>query len=278
MTDRSIETSDRIASIEERLAKLEAPKEEERFLWIFKNWQEMLKVVALPLTLLYGGLQFYDEVWTRGEKQQAAAAAAGQESLRELQAMNAEIYRMQADGEGDRVDAYREANRGRISRLVAEATVLWQAQPEYFLPNEKQVLANELLLEGRNDVALEIGQDLASGAEGPIEQANTELFMGRITGSEGPAQDLEAMREHMERALAHAEELDPPGRSYASMLQILIAWIFYELYEGADCDQMEAIASRLADVTMPPNEPAATLADRMATERLQLYAERCLPN
>jgi len=100
---------------EERLTKLEAPKEEERFLWTFKDWQEMLKVVTLPLTLLYGGLQFYDEVWTRGEKQQAAAAAAGQESLRELQAMNAEIYRMRP-GQGARKVEVGPRSRGRRPR------------------------------------------------------------------------------------------------------------------------------------------------------------------
>ena len=122
MPDPAADDADRIAAIEARLAKLETPRRKKRFLWIFTDWQEMLKVVALPLTLLYGGLKFYDEVWTRSDRAAAAAAAVGQASLRELQAMNAEVYQMNTMGEGDRVEAYLEANRGRVSRLVAEAT------------------------------------------------------------------------------------------------------------------------------------------------------------
>jgi hypothetical protein len=266
--------TDRIAAIEARLATLEIPRKKKRFLWIFADWQEMLKVVALPLTLLYGGLKFYDEVWTRSDRAAEAAAAVGQASLRELQAMNAEIYQMNTMGEGERVEAYFEANRGRVSRLVAEATELWQTQPDYFLANEKQTLANALLNEGRNDVALEIGEELASSAEGTLAQANAALFLGRVTGSEGPAQDLAAMRGHMKRALAYAEGLEAPGRSYSMIQQILISWIFYELYEE-NCEEAGPIASLLHDFTVPIGEPGATMADRLAAERLQLYAQRC---
>ena len=58
MPDSTVNDADRIATMEARLAKLEAPQKKKRFLWIFADWQEMLKVVALPLTLLYGGLKF----------------------------------------------------------------------------------------------------------------------------------------------------------------------------------------------------------------------------
>lgn len=274
MRDRAITDTERIAALEARLARLEAPRKKKRFLWIFTDWQEMLKVVALPLTLLYGGLKFYDEVWTRWDREAAAAAEVGQASLRELQAMNAEVFKMNAIGESDRVGAYLEANRGRVSRLVAEATKLWQAQPDYFLANEKQTLANALLIEGRNDVALEIGEELSSSAEGLLGQANAALFLGRITGSEGPAQDLAAMRGHMKRALAYAERLEEPGRSHSMIQQTLIAWIFYELFEE-NCDEAVPLASRLRDVTVPIGEPGATMADRMAADQLQLYAQRC---
>jgi hypothetical protein len=234
----------------------------------------MLKIVALPLTFLYGGLKFYDEVWIRWDREAEQAAAAGQESLRELQAINAEVYQMNASGEGDRVDAYLEANQGRISRLVAEATDLWRSQPEYFLSNEKQVLANALLVEGRNDLALEIAEDWALDAEGPLEEANAALFLGRITGGKGPAHDLGAMRDHMKRALGHWEGLDEPGQSSGMAQQILIAWIFFELSEG-NCDQAEPIASLLRDLTLPTGEPGRGLADRMADELLHQFAQRC---
>lgn len=275
MPDRTVNDSDRFAGIEARLAQLEAPHKKKRFLWIFRDWQEMLKVVALPLTLLYGGLKFYDEVWTRRDKATAAAAAAGQESLRELQAMNAELYRMNVSGDGDQSNAYLEANRGRVSRLVAEATALWQSQPDYFLASEKHTLANALLMEGHTDVALEIAEDLASRAEGRLAEANAALFLGRITGAEGPAQDLAVMRDHMKRAFGLAEALEPPGRSYSMMQQILIAWINYELYAGAPCDRTAPMASLLHEVSMPIDHPQATTADRMAAEHLELVAQRC---
>lgn len=275
MTEPTHPLSDRIAAMEARLAELEAPRKKKRFLWIFADWQEMMKLVALPLTLLYAGLQFYDEVWTRWDREAAEAAAAGQESLRELQAMNAEIYRMQTSGESDQVDVYREANRGRVSRLVTEAAELWKAQPDYFLPNEKQTLANALLMEGQTDVALEIAEDLAAAAQGPLAQADAALFLGRVTGAEGPARDLDAMREHMKRALGLAMELEPPGRSYTSMQQILIAWIYYELYEG-NCEKAEPLAGLLREVTIPLDQPGATLPDQMADEQLRLYTQRCL--
>ena len=261
-------------ALEARLDEVEAAPRK-RFLWIFNDWQEALKVVALPLTFIYGGLKFYDDVWTRWDREQAAAAAAAQDSLRELQAMNAEIYRLNSNGEGEEAFAFIEANRGRKARLVAEAVQLWQGQPDYYMPHEAQMLANELLESGRTDLALEIMESLEPAAVTAIERADLELMKGRITGADGPAFDLDAMRGHMRGALREAEAVRHGGQRNKLQTKIAQMWLYYELWHDTGCDTARPVTESVQELALPEGAPGFDAVDAMAAERIAIFRDRC---
>jgi hypothetical protein len=261
----------RLREIEARLDRLEAPPP--KFLGVFRDWQEALKVIGLPLAMVYGGLTFYDEVWTRWDREAEIRAAAGQESLRELQGMNERLYRWTAEGQEDAARSFAEAQRGRRARLIVESLALWEERPDYFLPSEAQMLANELLLDGRTDIAMRIARTLT--AEDPVDAVDLALFKGRIAGAEGPANDVEAMRGHMREALGVADALPSERQRITLTHKIAVAWIYAELLNETGCERAEPLAFILEEYTLPEGEPGRGPLDDMAEGQLGLYAGRC---
>ncbi len=264
-----------LAELDRRIARLEAPPK--KFLGVFKDWQEALKVLGLPAAMIYGGLEFYDKVWTRPDRERAIAATAARDSLRELQAMNAQIYRLNAEDPVEGAQAYIEANRGLKERLVADALGLWQSQPDALLPSEAQIVADELLLDGRTDLAMAIATGLEASAVTGVDKADLALFKGRIAGADGPARDLGAMRAHMKQALAAAAELPRQGQVYAMHLKIASSWLYYELLNETGCAAAAPLADLARELAMPAGEPGRQTLDVMAEERIDLYAARCEP-
>ena len=189
----------RINQLETRLTALETPKS--RGFFAIEDWKDAVKVFGLPLAFFLACYTFYDDIYLRVLKRDTATVEAVQNKIAELQSLNAEMYMLNVAGRSEDVSAIMEAKRGRRQRLIGETYEYWNRRPDYFTPSEKQMLANELLMQSKTDLALAVAEDYADEIVTPIEKANLALFEGRILGKEGPAFDLEAARAKFEESL-----------------------------------------------------------------------------
>lgn len=265
----------RLQDLDARLAKIEGsqPRGKLKIPYV-GDWTDLVKLIGLPMAIMLGCLAFYDQIWTRGEKAQAAEAASIQTKLRDLEDLNAQHYLMQVDGEEDRSFALLEATRGRKERLTGELFASWQGLPDYFTWNERQALAQELLLQGRTDDALLIADSLQDPDLGIIARADLDLFRTRILSADGPALDLDAARARMKSAMETAAELPSDQVRIEMWTKIAFYGLYFELRHGSDCDRTTPLAEIVAEGLGPAALSLGPL-DASAAELLETQAKRC---
>ena len=210
--------------------------------------RNLVWVVGIPAALIAGWQTLRDDIIYFGYQQRLQTLQAAVEKLDELQAMNSEIYRLQAQQEHDAAFAVIEAKRGRAQRLTRDLYTAWEAYPDEFTPYEATALAEALLLEGRNDRALAVTASIDQTGMSPIELGDMDILETRILFADGPAQDPEAARDAFRDAMRHADTLDNEGQGLALIEKYVGVRLINELWLGTDCAEVVPFHGFLSDL------------------------------
>lgn len=235
---------------------------------------EVITFIGLPAALIAALWGFYDGVWLKLQRLDAATLAVAQERLVELQDLRSEIFVLQARQSDAEIAAILEAKASRRDRLVEESFLYWTKQPSYFSKKETILLAEELQLQQRQGDALKVVASVEPA--GIIESADLDRFKGSLYGAEGPSQDLEAARRHYKAALQHASQHSREAGKNQLLAKITYSWLFTELSNRTGCQHAAPVADILGDLLADdPDGHNLGVLDPEARELLEVKAARC---
>lgn len=246
----------KFAALEHGPAEGDAPKPPLwRRLASIDGIKNVLYVVGIPVLVVGAYDQFSREIWNSNAIAQAEARDTAVGKLEELQAINAELYMMQARGEGSVAFAQVEATRGRIHRLTDEIHAIFSEQPDSFGRFETYTLAEALMAKGDTKAAYTVATTVDQAKLGVIEQADHEILFARIRFAEGDGYDLEKGRSHIRAAGRIAGTLPDVGRRTTMEEKILAVRAINELWR-VGCETGAPMAEGLAElVQATPDVP-----------------------
>jgi hypothetical protein len=235
---------------------------------------ELITFIGIPAALIAALWGFYDGVWLKLQRLDAATLTAAQERLVELQDLRSEIFVLQARQNDAEIAAILEAKASRRDRLVEESFLYWTKQPSYFSKKEAMLLAEELQLQQRQGDALQVVASVEP--VGVIESADLDRFKGSLYGAEGPSQDLESARKHYSSALGHASQHSSEAGKQQLWAKIAYSWLFTELSNHTGCLHSTSVADILADLLADdPDGYNLGVLDAEARKLLEVQAARC---
>jgi hypothetical protein len=235
---------------------------------------EFIAFIGIPAALVAALWGFYDGVWLKLQRLDAATLTVAQDRLVELQDLRSEIFVLQARQNDAEIAATLEAKASRRDRLVEESFVYWITQPSYFSKKETILLAEELQLQQRQADALKVIATVA--AVGIIESADLDRFKGSLYGAEGPSQDLEAARRHYKAALQHASQHSSEAGKQQLWAKINYSWLFTELSNRTGCQHAMPVADVLRELLDDdPDAYNLGVLDPEARKLLEVAATRC---
>lgn len=235
---------------------------------------EFIAVIGIPAAFLAAIFSFYDGVWLKLQRLDAATISTAQNRLDELQDLRKEIFIMQSRGEDAEIAALVEAKQSRRDRLVQESFHYWQQQPSYFTNKETILLAEELQLQQRQKDALTVIENVT--ATGAIENSDLDRFKASLFAAEGPQHDLDKARKLFKTALKHADTLESEAGKQQLQAKVLFHWLFAELSNRTDCTAVKPVSEALAELM--ENDPEGYnlgVLDESAHKMLETYEGRC---
>lgn len=243
--------------------------------WYSDNdWKDWVKLSGLPLAVVLACYTFYDDVYLRYKGQDRATVSAIESNLREIQKLNEKAYALnEADGLSGS-SSFEAANAGLRQRLVSQTFAYWQQQPDFFQPSEAQILADQLLQQGRTKDAWQIAETLDSAARTATDRVNLATFKGRILAAEGDAFDLEAARKQLGVAYGMTDDVAVSSRALALRRMIVQYRVQMELYYEQPCEGIGPLVEALEAWTLD-GTPAEDTQDREARRLFETYAARC---
>ncbi|MGQ7848400.1 hypothetical protein ACUNV4_28135 [Granulosicoccus sp. 3-233] len=243
---------DRLEKVEEAvllLTKLSEPGP--RSVWdklCLDRVRDLLWVLTIP-TLLYTGVVNFDRYWlSRSEIQNEEKRNIAIARLDLLQDINSEIYQLQTRGEGRQAFALIEAKRGQIARLTDTIFLTWAEQPEMLERYDLIALAEALLVQYRTDDALRVAETVETDGLTPIDAIDQLILKARIQFEVGPAQDLEAARDHLRKTVPLVEQIQRRGNQLLMQEKVLQVSLLNEGWLGVDCDKLLPMAEGLMEV------------------------------
>lgn len=243
--------------------------------WYSDNsWQDWVKLSGLPLAFVLACYTFYDDVYLRFKGQDRATISAIESNLREMQKLNEKAYALNETDGISGAGSFEAANAGLRQRLGSQTFAYWQQQPDFFQPSEAQILADQLLLQGRTKDAWQIAETLESSARSASDRVELALFKGRILGAEGDAFDLAAARKQLGAAYAMTDEVAVSSRALVQRRTILQYRVQMELYYEQPCEGIGPLVEALEVWTLD-GTPAEDAQDRGARRLIETYAARC---
>lgn len=253
---RLVKLEAKLAAIEQSAAKDDAPKLPLwRRLVSIDGVKNIFYVVGIPVLIVGAYDQFSREVCNRNAIAQVVARDTAVVKLEALQAINAELYTMQARGEDSVAFAQIEATRGRIHRLTDEILATFSKQPDSFGRFETYTLAEALMSKGDTTAAYTVATTVDKAGLGVIDQADHEMLLARIRFAEGDGYDLEKARDHIRAAGRIAGSLSDGGRRIKMEEKILGVRAMNELWR-VGCETGAPMADGLAElVQATPNVP-----------------------
>lgn len=235
---------------------------------------EFIIFIGIPAALIAALWGFYDGVWLKLQRLDAATLTVAQERLVELQDLRSEIFVLQARQNDAEIAAILEAKASRRDRLVEESFLYWTKQPSYFTKKETILLAEELQLQHRQGDALKVVASVEP--VGIIESADLDRFKGSLYGAEGPSQDLEAARKHYKASLQHASRYSSEAGKQQLWAKITFSWLFTELSNRTGCQHAAPVADILGDLLADdPDGYNLGVLDPEARKLLEIKAARC---
>lgn len=243
---------DRLDKIEEAvllLSKLAEPKP--RSIWdklYLDRVRDLLWILTIP-TLLYTGAVNFDKYWlSRNEIRLEEKRNIAIARLDLLQDINSEIYQLQTRGEGRQAFALIEAKRGQIARLTDTVFLTWAEQPEMLERHDLNALAEALLVQHRTDDALRVAETVESDGLSPIDAIDQQILKARIQFAVGPAQDIDAARDHLRKTVPLVELIPRKGNQFLMQEKTLQVRLLNESWLGVDCEKLLPMAEALTEV------------------------------
>ncbi len=265
------ETAKRIDRLEQDISSLKQPKPP----WYKpQTFQEFSTLIGIPAAFLAVLFAFYDGVWLKLQRLDAATVSTAQNRLEELQDLRKELFIMQARGEDSEIAALVEAKQGRRDRLVQESFHYWQQQPAYFTKKETILLAEELQLQQRQNDAIAVLENVK--AAGPIESSDLDRFRASLYGAAGPKQNLKKARELFKSALKHASALESEAGKQQLWAKVAFHWLFVEMSNRTGCPAAQLPAEALHELLA--NDPQGYnlgVLDGSARTLMATYEDRC---
>lgn len=225
----------------------------------------LLFIVGLPVTVLLAYQAFDREILNAQKTRDLAQKNIAIDRLDRLQDINAEIYRLQTQGDDTIAFALIEAKRGQIARLTDAVYTAWAAQPDMLGRYDLNALAEALLVQGRTDNALAAAQAVDTDALGPIDRIDQKILNARIQFALGPAHDMEAARDHLRAALPAFEEIEREGQRLLMEEKIMVVRLSNEFWRNAPCDKLAPMAGALAEIRAA-NQAAGAYQDQFGAQ------------
>lgn len=221
-------------------------------------WKRIIgdvQTAAIVLTVIGGGITFYDLVYLKWKDraQQEANSAIGW--VRDLEDINEDVYRLNIEGKTEDVSALLEAKQGRRERVINETYLFWTRRPDDFYPREKQTIANSLSEIGLYEEALEITEDLKDEYVSVVDRSDLSMFEGRILSARNGEGDMEAARQKFKSAMQIATELDRIARTEDLWVKTAYIWLYWELDNLSDCEHVLPVAHALRELVQRPDFP-----------------------
>lgn len=266
------EISKRIDRVEQDVNSMKQPKPP----WYKpKTAQEVITLIGIPAAFVVAIFAFYDGVWLKLQRLDAATVTTAQNRLEELQDLRKEVFIMQTRGEDAEIAALVEAKQSRRDRLVQDSFRYWQKQPSYFTKKETILLAEELQLQNRQNDALVVLENVK--AEGSIEKSDLARFRASLYGAVGPSQSLEKARKLFKAALKHANTLESEAGKQQLWAKISFHWLFIEMSNNTACTVAKLPAETLIELLAnDPDQYNLGVLDANARKLIVTYEDRCV--
>lgn len=210
--------------------------------------RNLLYLIGLPVTVVLAYQAFDREILSARENRILEQKNIAIDRLDQLQEINAEIYRLQSEGDNKTAFAIIEAKRGRIARLTDAVYNAWKGQPDMLGRYDLNALAEALLAEGRTDHALAVAQTVDRSMLDPIGQIDQLILNARIQFALGPAHDMEAAREHLRAAIPILDQVEREGQKLLMLEKIGVIRLSNEFWRNTGCDDLLRIAEGLRSV------------------------------
>ncbi|MEM6406869.1 MAG: hypothetical protein AAF700_00485 [Pseudomonadota bacterium] len=263
------EQEDRLAKLEDAvllLSKLAEPKPKSTWDKLhLSKVRDLFWVLTIPTLIYTAGVNF-DKYWLsrseiRAEEQRNTAIAR----LDQLQDINSEIYQLQTRGEGAQAFALIEAKRGQIARLTDTVFLTWEEQPEMLERHDLNALAEALLVQRRTDDALRVAETVQVAELRPIDAIDQQILKARIQFQPGPAQNIEAARDHLRATVAMVEQIPRRGDQFLMQEKTLQVRLINEGWLGVECEKLLPMAEGLAELRAF-NKDAGSIEDTYLSE------------
>lgn len=266
------ETDKRIDRLEQNISSLKQPKPP----WYKpQTFHDLITLIGIPAAFLAVLFAFYDGVWLKLQRLDAATVTIAQNRLEELQDLRKELFIMQARGEDAEIAALVEAKQSRRERLVLDSFRYWQQQPAYFTNKETILLAEELQLQQRQSDAIAVLENVK--AEGSIESSDLSRFRASLYGAAGPKQNLKKARDLFKNALKHADTLESEAGKQQLWAKVAFHWLFVEMSNNTGCPAAKLPAEALdALLANDPEGYNLGVLDATARTLIATYQDRCV--
>lgn len=243
---------DRIAAIEDAiilLTELNNPKPKTWWDWIpFGKIRDIVYILGVPGLVLAACIEIdrsylnREAIWLEERRNLAISR------LDKLQDINSEIYQLQTQGSENRALAIIEAKRGQIARLTDTIFLTWVEQQDMLKHHDLNALSEALLIQGRTGDALRVSEKVEIKFLKPIAAIDQQILKARIQFADGPAQDIEAAREHLRKAVPYLEQIENKNTQLLMDEKVLQVRVLNEAWLNQPCETILPMAEALMEV------------------------------
>lgn len=230
------------------IPKVDLPKPLWKRLLTVKTFERALYLVGLPVAVLVAFEKLDKEFINVAKTRAMAEKNIAIERLDKLQDINADLYRLQSEGNDRTAFAIIEARRGQIARLTDAVYSTWAEQPDMLGRYDLNALAEALLVQKRTDNALAVAQSVNTSGLGPIDRIDQLILQARIQFELGPAHDMEAARNHLRAAVPLVTEVERKGQQLEMMEKITTVRLVNEYWRNSPCEVLNPLAQGLIEI------------------------------
>lgn len=237
--------------------------------------RNLIYLVGFPAALLLAFDKLDKEFLNAAETRALSAKNTAIERLDRLQDINADIYRLQSEGNDRTAFAIIEAKRGQIARLTDAVYSTWADHPDMLGRYDLNALAEALLVQKRTDEALAVAQSVNTGELGPIDRIDQLILQARIRFELGPAHDMDAARDHLRAAASIIAEVERAGQQVEMLEKIASIRLVNEFWRNSPCETLLPLAEGLGEIAAEL-QAAGPYEDKWGVaSTLEAVAQKC---
>ncbi|NOD78892.1 MULTISPECIES: hypothetical protein [unclassified Ruegeria] len=239
--------------------------------------RDAIYIIGIPALLFTTYLEFDKFYLSRENIRLEEKRNTAISRLDQLQDINSEIYQLQTQGDENVAFALIEAKRGQIARLTDTVYLTWVEQPEMLKRHDLNALAEALLVQSRTDDALRVASTVAVDDLKPIDAIDQQILKARIQFAQGPAQDIEAARQHLREAVPLVEEIERSGSQFLMQEKMLQVRLINEAWLGEPCETLAPMADALAELRAFNLEAGSVEDQYQSAVTVRAVRSKCRP-